>query len=107
MRALGTILLVSALGLSACAKSEFEYAGSDHRAKVQTARADRATMVIPTKKVSDGLEGARAAALYEATRHCVHYFGSSDIVWTVGPDTPDDQLPINGETVTFSGVCAQ
>ncbi len=106
MRGLTATFLISALALSACGKGAFEYAGSNHRAKVKTARADRAVMVIPTKNVSDGLDGARAAAEFEATRHCIHYFGTSDIVWTVGPETPDDQLPIDGETVTFSGECA-
>lgn len=100
-------ILIAALALSACGKNAFEYAGSNHRAKVKSARSDRSVMVIPTKKVSDGLEGARAAAAFEATRHCVKFYGSSDIVWTIGPDTPDDQLPIDGEVVTFSGECLE
>lgn len=106
MRGLTATLLISALALSACGKDPYEYAGSNHRAKVKSARGDRAVMVIPTKRVSDGLEGAKAAAEFEATRHCIHFFGTSDINRTVGPDTPDDQLPIDGEVVTFSGECA-
>lgn len=106
MRGLTATFLIAALALSACGKAPYEYAGSSHKAKVKTERSNRAVMVIPTKKVSDGLDGARAAALFEATRHCVHYFGTSDIIWTIGPDTPDDQLPIDGEVVTFKGECA-
>ncbi|MEC9199128.1 hypothetical protein [Donghicola tyrosinivorans] len=107
MRVLSATLLIAALAVSACGKQPYEYAGSNHKAKVKTARSDRATMTIPTKKVSDGLDGARAAAQFEATRHCLKYFGSSDIIWAVGPETADADLPINGEVVTFSGVCAE
>lgn len=56
--------------------------------------------------VSQTLEGARAAAGYEGTKYCIAQYGTSNIEWSVGPDTAPEHLTIIDDTLTFSGRCA-
>ena len=52
-----------------------------------------------------GIDGAIQAAEYQAVKHCIHLYGTSDIDWEVGPDTPKDQLSITSDSLTLSGRC--
>ncbi len=50
-------------------------------------------------------EGARAAANYKATQHCIQFFGTSEIDWTLAPDADAQTLRVVDDTLTFSGSC--
>ncbi|MCT4609916.1 MAG: hypothetical protein N4A70_11990 [Pelagimonas sp.] len=67
----------------------------------------RQHFVSTVKGASQSLEGAISAAEYEGTRHCIRYYGSSEISWDVGPDTPRDALVIENDTVTLIGTCIE
>ncbi|MEN9062479.1 MULTISPECIES: hypothetical protein [Ponticoccus] len=69
------------------------------------ARSDRQNFVATARPVAKSLEGAIAAAEYEGIRHCITFYGTSDIDWRVGPDTPRSSLPITKNTVTLRGSC--
>lgn len=75
------------------------------RTTLKTSRGDRADMVITVRPVSVGYEAAAEAGRFEATKHCIRNFGSSDVVWQVGPDTPPSAVQVVNDTLTFRGRC--
>ncbi|MEM9576076.1 MAG: hypothetical protein AAF999_03575 [Pseudomonadota bacterium] len=102
-------LLGATLGLTACGPDDDDilFDGQFFRSKVKTERSTPDEFVVTSSPVSASLLGAREAARYEATVYCVNRFGRSDIIWAVGPDSPDEQLPISGNTLTLQGRCPQ
>ncbi len=105
----GLLLLMSALALVACGPDDDDilFDGQFFRSKLKTERSTPDEFIVTSSPVSASLAGAREAARYEATVYCVNRFGRSDIIWAVGPDSPDEQLPILNDTLTLQGRCPQ
>lgn len=104
--ALIAALAVPALaGCNAARKADFAFDGQFFRAKARKAGDAREVFEVSVRPVSASLAGAREAGRYEATRYCVETYGNSTIFWQIGPDSPDEALPIDGDTLTLSGVC--
>ena len=61
--------------------------------------------VDPARTVGALLAGARAAADYKATQHCIQFFGTSEIDWTLAPNADAQTLRVVDDTLTFSGSC--
>jgi hypothetical protein len=103
------VILVMAAALAACGPDDDDllFDGQFYRAKLSTDRGARDLFTVTVSPVSKSLVGAREAARYEATVYCVNRYGRSDIDWTVGPDTPDEELVIVNDTLTFQGRCPQ
>lgn len=100
--------LVVCAGLTAgCTSSEDRilFDGEYFNAKLRKVDRQLDVFTVTVKHVSKSLKGALAAGEYEAITHCVNYYGTSDIVWTVGPDTPEEQLSIVKDVVTLQGRC--
>jgi hypothetical protein len=98
------------LPLSACGGSEGEdilFDGQSFRASLDVDNDARQNFILSVRPVSASLEGAREAGRYEATVYCVNRYGSSDIIWVVGPDSPDEALPIADDTLTLQGSCRE
>jgi hypothetical protein len=72
---------------------------------VDRPKDDRASFTAAVKPVSGSFEGARAAAFYHGTRYCVQNYGTSHIKWTIGPDTPAEQLRIEKDSLAYQGRC--
>ncbi|MCC1492309.1 hypothetical protein [Cognatishimia sp. F0-27] len=68
-------------------------------------RLEKQYFMATVGPVSNSFEGARAAAQYEAIKHCIKYFGTSNIDWEVGPNTPDSAIMVDGDEITYMGVC--
>jgi hypothetical protein len=79
--------------------------GQFFRASVAADRTAPADFVVRVQQAGKSLTGAREAGRFEATRHCIRYFGNSDAVWTVGPDSPDEALVLDGDTLVLTGRC--
>lgn len=113
MMKVGFISAVALLALTACGGSgggfseDITFDGQSYRTKLSTERGSRDEFIVTARPVSASLEGAREAARYEATSYCVNTYGSSAIRWTVGPDSPDEVLPISEDTLTLQGTCPQ
>lgn len=105
----GATLLMAAVTLTACGPDDdsFAFDGQYYRAKLNSQRSTPDEFIVTTRPVSASLLGAREAARYEATVYCVNRFGRSDIIWVVGPDSPDEQLTISDDTLTLQGRCPQ
>ncbi|MEM6939830.1 MAG: hypothetical protein AAF943_15080 [Pseudomonadota bacterium] len=77
------------------------------RTNVSKVDGDRAVFTVRVRDVSRSLDGAREAARHAGNSYCIGNYGSSDILWTVGPDTPQEALPISDDAIVFKGVCPQ
>ena len=88
-------------------KDRVAFDGKYFRAKVGKVDGQRDVITVTVRDVSQSLDGARAAGRFEAVSYCVKNFGSSDIAWTVGPDTPTPQLQIADNTLVLQGTCPQ
>jgi hypothetical protein len=107
MRSFG-VILASMIGLTGCGPGDEAvlFDGNLYRTRLNDTDA-RHKFVVTASPVSASLEGAREAARYEATIYCVNNYGSSKIDWVVGPDDPDEVLPIEDDTLTLEGACPQ
>ena len=103
------ICLATCALIAGCGPDEEDvlFDGQFYRSGVKTERGTRDRFTVTARPVSASLLGAREAARYEATVYCVNNFGRSDIIWTVGPESPDEQLTIENDTLTLSGRCQQ
>ena len=102
------IMLASvAAVLMGCTSSDdrIAFEGEFYRAKLKKVDRQLDVFTVAVQPVSKSLTGAVQAGEYEAVAYCVNTFGSSDIAWTVGPDTPEGQLPIDGDTLLMQGQC--
>jgi hypothetical protein len=80
--------------------------GQVFRASLAADRTDPAPFVVRVQQAGKSLTGAREAGRFEATKHCIQYFGNSEAIWTVGPDSPDEALVFDGDTLVMTGRCA-
>lgn len=106
-----TISLGLALAvLAGCGGSDDKrvaFDGQFFRTKVANVEKQRDEFVTTVQGVSKSFEGARGAALHASNAYCVSTYGSSEIAWVVGPDTPPSQLRIVDDTLTYRGTCPQ
>lgn len=75
------------------------------KAKAQTEKTERQHFVATVKPVSKSFDGAREAAEHKGIRHCIEYFGTSDIDWEVGPNTDPSALVVDNDSLTYMGTC--
>lgn len=66
---------------------------------------DRKAFIINVRKASQGLAGAREAGRHGGSRYCIETFGTSEIEWAVGPDSPDEVLVLVNGNLQLSGRC--
>ena len=99
--------LIAVLALTGCTNDDDRVAFDGHFFRTKVKKVDRQLDVITVqiRDVAQSLDGAREAGRYAGVEHCVKHFGSSDIIWTVGPDTPAEQLQVVDNTLIFSGTC--
>ena len=99
----------AAIALAGCGVDEDDilFDGQYFKTRLKSERGDRPNFTVTARPVSASLLGAREAARYEATVYCVNNYGRSDIAWDVGPDSPDDALTIDSDTLVFAGRCPE
>jgi hypothetical protein len=102
-----TAMVVSAVLVTGCtsAQDRITFDGQLFNAKLRTQDKQLDLFIVTVRPVSKSLQGARDAGAYEAISHCVSTFGSSDILWTVGPDAPVELLGIDKDTMVLQGRC--
>ena len=102
-------LAAAALLLMGCENNDDRIAfdGQFFGTKVKKVDKNFDVFTVKITHVSRSLDGARQAGHHAGVAWCVEHFGNSDIKWTVGPETPADQLQIVKDTMVFSGVCPQ
>jgi hypothetical protein len=101
-------LLVAALVLGACSKKEerMYFEGNYYPAKTRTIdKADRKNFSASVRRADQGLKGALAAGAHEGKTYCLKNFGTSEIVWRVGPDAPEATFGRGASSITLTGAC--
>lgn len=93
--------------LTGCSSTEDRifFDGQFYNAKLRKVERQLDQFIVTVKPVSKSLAGAREAGRYEAVVHCVNSFGSSDIIWSAGPDADESALSIDKDTLTLQGRC--
>lgn len=81
------------------------FEGHYFRAKLSKVDGQRDVFTVTVRDAAKSLEGAREAGRYEATKYCIKNYGSSDITWVVGPDTPAQNLAVVDGSLVFQGAC--
>lgn len=66
---------------------------------------DRKAFVVTVRKAAQGLDGAREAGRHGGSRYCIETFGTSEIEWAVGPDSPAEALVLNNGSLQLTGRC--
>jgi hypothetical protein len=101
----GTAILIAACTPSQDKRDAFD--GFYYKAKTSTTNKKTTLAVFTTtiSGVSQSLDGARQAGAYEGTKYCIAQYGTSQIEWTVGPDTEPQDLIIVDDKLTFYGRC--
>ncbi|MEM6375353.1 MAG: hypothetical protein AAF686_03880 [Pseudomonadota bacterium] len=106
----GAVLSVVCLAsLAACGQRDEQrvlFDGVFFRTKAKAVdRSDRQNFVVNVPKVARSVNGAREAGRYEAVRYCLENFGTSEILWSIGPDTTDGRLVVDKNDFNFRGTC--
>ncbi|MEL6736707.1 MAG: hypothetical protein AAFO98_12715 [Pseudomonadota bacterium] len=102
------MMLLAALLISGCSRDRERVAfeGIEFRSKASFVdRKDRTTFEVSVRPFSASADGAREAGRYEATRYCIERYGTSDIIWTAGPDDAAEDLRVEGDTLNLAGTC--
>lgn len=94
--------------LAACtdpAKKAPPFDGIYFKAKARAVdkKVTRSVFTVEVKRATQSVEGAREAGRYEATRYCIENYGTSDIIWAVGPDSA--ALTLAGDALILKGTC--
>lgn len=102
-----TSLVVGAVLVAGCTSTEDRilFDGQLYNAKARKVERQFDVFSVTVKPVSKSLKGALEAGTHEAIVFCVNAFGSSDIIWTAGPDVPENQLNIVKDVLTLQGRC--
>lgn len=106
-----SILLLSAtVALSACANAKVnsgrnvEFDGMRFSSKLSKGET-REEFSVLVREPSKSLAGAREAGRYEGTKYCIKNFGTSEVIWSNGPDDDDEALVIVDDTLSLQGRC--
>ncbi|SLN34035.1 hypothetical protein PEL8287_01663 [Roseovarius litorisediminis] len=102
------LVLTSTLVLGACTdkKERVFFDGKYYPAKAKhQSKNDRTFFTATVRKASQGLEGARAAALHAGTQYCVENYGTSQIDWSRAPDDDQSVIVTSNGNVVVAGEC--
>jgi hypothetical protein len=105
---LGALMLVAGCSngfsnLIRPAKNRVMFEGLYYPARISAERGDRAAFTVTVNRADQGIDGAREAGRYEATKYCIKQYGRSDTEWSVGPDT--EGLAISNDQLVLVGRC--
>ncbi|SEQ39732.1 hypothetical protein [Thalassovita taeanensis] len=81
------------------------FEGLYFKARLSASKEDKQDFTVTVSPASQGLSAAREAGRYEATKYCVSNYGSSEVIWGVGPDSPDSALVITDDVLALNGRC--
>lgn len=102
------VALLCIASVAACTRNEERvvFDGVFFRTKAKAVdKSDRQNFVVNVPKVARSVNGAREAGRYEGTRYCLANFGTSEILWSIGPDTADGRLVVENNDFNFRGTC--
>ena len=101
--------LCATLALAACGKpgERMRFNGNYYPAKLQQTGESRESFVVSVSDPGQGIEGAREAGRFEATRFCIETFGDSTIDWRAGYDPDAGAAVIDNGRLILRGACVK
>ena len=107
LRALATVVVASTL-VAACSGTirnvnAVKFDGHYFAGRASKSSADPHGFSVRIRNAAKSIAGAREAARYEATIYCIEKFGTSDIIWSIGPD--DEAISLSNRSMTLAGRC--
>ncbi len=107
LRALATVVVASTL-VAACSGTirnvnAVKFDGHYFAGRASKSSADPHGFSVRIRNAAKSIAGAREAARYEATIYCIQQFGTSDIIWSIGPD--DEAISLSNRSLTLAGRC--
>jgi hypothetical protein len=107
LRALATVVVASTL-VAACTGTirnvnAVKFDGHYFAGRASKSSADPHGFSVRIRNAAKSIAGAREAARYEATIYCIQQFGTSDIIWSIGPD--DEAISLSNRSLTLAGRC--
>jgi len=107
LRALATVVVASTL-VAACSGTirnvnAVKFDGHYFAGRASKSSADPHGFSVRIRNAAKSIAGAREAARYEATIYCIQQFGTSDIIWSIGPD--DEAISLSNRSLTVAGRC--
>jgi hypothetical protein len=107
LRALATVVFASTL-VTACSGTirnvnAVKFDGHYFAGRASKSSVDPHGFSVRIRNAAKSIAGAREAARYEATIYCIHQFGTSDIIWSIGPD--DEAISLSNRSLTLAGRC--
>lgn len=97
----------AALALTACGKpgERVRFDGNYYPADLTKSGERREEFSVAVRDPGQGIDGAREAGRYEATRYCVETFGDSDIAWQPGYGPADGRAIAANGALILRGSC--
>ena len=104
----GTVLALAAL-LAGCgaSKDDPEFGGMQFRGTAKPVGSDRANFVATVSNAARSPYAAVDAGLYEGTKYCINYLGTSDIAWAVDPEALRAHPRLSGKDLVLRGRCVE
>ena len=107
LRALATVVFASTL-VAACSGTirnvnSVKFDGHYFSGRAAKIKTDPYGFSVRIRNAAKSFAGAREAARYEATIYCIEQFGTSDIIWSIGPD--DEAISLSNGSLTLAGRC--
>lgn len=107
LRAGAALALIAALAACGTSKDDPEFGGLKFRADTKASSQDRAAFAATVKNAARAPQLAVDAAVYEGTKYCIHFLGTSDIAWAVDPAALRAQPRLAGSDLVLSGRCVE
>ncbi|WP_339767484.1 hypothetical protein [uncultured Pseudosulfitobacter sp.] len=101
------LVLAAAVAVAGCNQRDkgIAFDGHYYRTSAKKVGDDRSVFQIEVRQVSQSLDGARAAGRHAAVKYCIENFGTSNIVWTSGPDPENGALTVSNDRLILQGKC--
>ncbi|MFX0541332.1 hypothetical protein ACEWPM_006310 [Roseovarius sp. S4756] len=99
--------ICAALTLTACGKpgERVRFNGNYYPTDLNQVGDRREVFVIAVRDPGQGIEGAREAGRFAATRYCVETFGDSTINWLTGYDPDAGAAVFDNGKLILRGSC--
>ena len=100
------------LGIGGCSKdgggfgkNQVLFDGNYYPASLKSTRRNRQTIVVKVGRADQGVSGALQAAKLASTRHCILYYGTSDVLWDQPVDEESLTASLSNGTLALTGKC--
>ena len=100
------------LGIGGCSKdgggfgkNRVLFDGNYYPTSLKSTRRNRQTIAVKVGRADQGVSGALQAAKLASTRHCILYYGTSDVLWDQPMDEESLTASLSNGTLVLTGKC--